>query len=358
MIKENGSIAQQILLSNPNRKLIRHGIVDMFIPGTVWSSVEKRHFFLLNDALLISNPVENTEILELQNMIKLTTCKVDRMCISSTSTSSDDKSFQFHSAQGFIEIICSSLLEKESWLYSITNAIFENIGEEERVFGWKHQYYLGTLHSAVITRDIDRVRELLENDTIKNIELNRRDDAGFTPLIYSCILRLANMTKLLLEKGAGVLDIMGKDRNGLCAIHWAAIQLDNVTLSYLTSNIVAGVDVPDSMERSALALACVEGKDRTGSTDPIQLRRCLTSLLACQASPDGILPLVSTPVQYLAGSWQHQPMESLIAAGASMSQNTNADGYTALHYCCGALPMKLQQGLSKVGRVRLNFREL
>ena len=144
---------------------------------------------------------------------------------------------------------------------------------------------------------MDRVRELLQDEAVKNLDLNRADDAGYTPLLYSCILRLSSITKLLLEKGAGILDIMRKDSNGYCALHWAAMQLDNVALSYLTSNMVTGVDVCDNMERSALVLACVEGRDRSGATDPIQLRQCLTSLLASQANPNGILPFVSTPVQ-------------------------------------------------------------
>jgi len=88
-----------------------------------------------NTPLLRKNPFYST-----QNIIELTTLKADRLL--------DDRSLQLHCPQGFIEVSCVSKLEKESWLRSVTQAIWGCVGEGERVFGWRHQYYLGTLHSA------------------------------------------------------------------------------------------------------------------------------------------------------------------------------------------------------------------
>jgi ankyrin repeat protein len=104
---------------------------------------------------------------------------------------------------------------------------------------------------------------------------------------------------------------------------------------------VSSVDIPDSLGRTPLYLACLAGRNN-GETDAGALRRCLLVLLAMQADPNTApIPSLPSPAQMLAGSWLAEPLEVLLDAGADChTTNPATDGYSALHYACAALPLR------------------
>ena len=70
-----------------------------------------------------------------------------------------------------------------------------------RLFRWdRAKRRLYPLHAAVLSSDIYQARTLIKSGA----DVNERDDAGQTPLIWAVFRGDPAMAKLLLEKGADV----------------------------------------------------------------------------------------------------------------------------------------------------------
>ena len=201
----------------------------------------------------------------------------------------------------------------------------------ERGLGWKHQVMLGTMHSAVIKRDLPRVQELLaacEAGELDCSAVEGADHDGLTPLHYACLLRLPEIVRCLHGARADVT--VTDNQLGLTPLHMSALQLDDLSLSLLVSNLF-DLDLQDRKGRTPLFLACLEGRAVSGQSDPLLLRGCLSVLLALGADPDGALeqahaqaqaqaqvgPLL--PCHVLASAWQAEPLLALLQAGASVN---------------------------------------
>ena len=66
--------------------------------------------------------------------------------------------------------------------------------------GWRHQFVAGTLHSAVISRDEHKIRDLLSRD---DSAIDTIDDDGYSALHYACMYRCTNAVRLLRGAGDG-----------------------------------------------------------------------------------------------------------------------------------------------------------
>jgi len=200
------------------------------------------------------------------------------------------------------------------------------------------------MHSAVISRDESRVRELIrdcQNGRIEFSSIEDPDQDGFTPLHYSVMLRQMGITKALHEARA---DVTIADHRGLSPLHWAALQLDDLALSLLCCNI-HDPDLYDNQHRTPLFLACVEGRNVSGKTDAGALRRCLSCLIALQADPNAKAKnSCFTPLQYLAASWQSECVDQLLDGSASVHVDDNPAGNTALHFAVAGQALKRAQG--------------
>ena len=190
---------------------------------------------------------------------------------------------------------------------------------------------LGTMHSAVIKRDLPRVQELLaacEAGELDCSAVEGADHDGLTPLHYACLLRLPEIVSCLHGSRADVT--VTDNQLGLTPLHMSALQLDDLSLSLLVSNLF-DLDLQDRKGRTPLFLACLEGRAVSGQSDPLLLRGCLSVLLALGADPDGALeqahsqaqaqaqvgPLL--PCHVLASAWQAEPLLALLQAGASVN---------------------------------------
>jgi ankyrin repeat protein len=369
-------------LVKEGRRLLRSGEVQVKSKGALWSSQSRRMLFLMTDILLVAIPQGHQYVVD--HVIDLQACKVSCECqgqgqdpveksavgsvaaalanvvseglkqqggssssssISGTASSlqGNQQLFQITWPGGTLEMTASSVDDRDEWLSSIFEAVCDCVDEEGRVLGWRHQYMSGTMHSAVISRDDGKVRSLIglcESGQADYEGIESQDEEGYTPLHYACILRLPGIIKMLLEAGVSA---MVPDRHGYTPMHWAALQLDAPSMAVLCA-YASDVDVPDREMRTPLFLACVEGRDVTGRTDTEALRACIASLVERKANVNARDPNGVSIAQYLAASWQHEPLRELLAADANIVAVDDTRKRSALHFAAAAMPLKLAVG--------------
>jgi ankyrin repeat protein len=339
-------------LSNELSSLLKEGrsiikIGSLFVPAKAalgWVTQTRKKFILLSDTLIITTP-QNNDKLQVDHIIDLQTCKIRSngqvFGGSNDGEQNNDVMFQIIFPGASIDVFAENKEVKEVWVLSIFLAICECVGQSERVLGWRHQYMLGTIHSAVLARDEARVRELIQQCELGHIDfasIEAQDEDGYTPLHYAVILRIHNIIRLLHEATA---DAKAPDIRGLTPLHWAALLLDDYALTLLTEQVV-DIDLLDNENRTPLYLACVEGRDVNGKSNPVILKKCVACLLARRSKVDLCDKQGRTLVHYLAASWQFDSMNLLIEEGVDPRIIDNSpDKRTSLHYAANATPLKL-----------------
>ena len=106
-------------------------------------------------------------------------------------------------------------------------------------------------------------------------------------------------------------------------------------LALLCDHVLEGdVDALDSLGRSALFLACVEGKTEQGISDATALADCIDVLAEMHVDMNIQVPgAKACPIHYLTGSWQDAPLRALLRAGGNIHA-MSVDGSSALHVAC------------------------
>ena len=284
----------------------------------------KRFVALLSGVLIVSTPV-GAEKYQIEHVINLQTCKLrsngelfggDRGVVSEQQGDMN-ACFEIIWPGGTLEMQVDSTENKEIWMLNIYLAICECVGPSERSLGWRHQYLLGTMHSAVLNRDIGLIRELAAQcveGRLNFMVVDALDEDGYSPLHYACILRMQSIVAALHEATA---DVTVADSRGLTPLHWAAMQLDADSLSLMCTQVF-NVDLVDSIGRTPLYVACVEGRDVSGKTDAILLKRCIEALLKLNPEVNAVDAKGHTLLHYVAASWFNEAVEMLVHAGADI----------------------------------------
>ena len=205
---------------------------------------------------------------------------------------------------------------------------------------------LGTMHSAVISRDEGKVKELIlkcENGQLNQAVIDSLDEDGYSPLHYASILRLPGIVRVLSASGAncGV-----EDSRGMTPLHWAALQLDDQALSIL-SDYAADIDEFDHLGRTPFYLACVEGRDVAGQANSELLSLCIATLLRHGPDTDFRDEEGYTILHYLAASWLHGPLKKILdhTSKSNVYKISVTTGMNALHYACYATPLRRMVGV-------------
>jgi hypothetical protein len=344
-----------INLVKDGRQILKIGDLETTSKAALamWTTQNKRQFILLTDILIVAIPMGPT--LQIENMIDLQVCKL--YCEGNTQSDTRSTSFTSNSGQngaveandfqliwpgGTLQIIAKNAEEKLSWVENIFAAICDCVEvDSSDVLGWRHQYMMGTMHSAVISRDVAKVKDLIakcDSGKLDMSVIDSLDEDGYSPLHYACILRLPVIIRMLHLAGANVIM---EDARGLTALHWAALQLDEQALSILCEHVV-DIDVADGKGRTPLYLACVEGRDVSGRSDTKSLNMCVIIMLGQNADIDIIDNNGYTLLHYLAASWQHEPLLSILEHKVKTSVFTfsSEDGMNVLHYAADASPLK------------------
>ena len=347
------------------RSMLRTDELFLINKGALFKTQAKRHFFLLTDVLLIAALIQAEGKYLLEHIIELPTCKVHSGNYTFGGTSTLDGqaggkdadlaklSFDIIWPGGTVTVVVRSAEDKEIWLLNLFLAICENVDTEDRVLGWRHQYMLGTMHAAVLSRDLSKVTELIaacstaaDFDAIEDV-----DEDGYTPLHYAVILRLHNMAQLLHDASANVTV---KDKLGLTPVHWAALHLDDATLGLLSTHLLSA-DLADHKGHTPLFLACVEGRGADGRTDGAALKRCVATLVGLRADVTvRCRETGHTLLHFLAASWLYEPLQVLLSEGPNVHEASSTLTFTALHFACSGRPLRRAVGLANRILNRLN----
>lgn len=327
--EEGGSLAE--FLVQPGRRLVKEGDLEVRIKGSLFgTTTQARRFFLFNDLLIITIPTSPKFTVD--TVVELVSAKVysHGQSFGEGASKSNSIGFEIHAPGGIVQVLASDE-EREMWVLALFLSICElhNAGSS-KACGWKHQILLGTMHSAVITGDVQRVKDLLRAAEVGDLDysvVECPDDDALTPLHYACILRQFDIVALLHGANA---DVTIGDNDGKSPIHWASLQLDNLSLGLLCANVF-DVDLIDKHDRTPLFLACVEGRDVMGRVNGPLLKSVVKTLLEAGANPDGLVTSDSyLPHQYLASANDcHEALELLLEAGASINYTHNDQ--SALH---------------------------
>lgn len=353
-ITKRSSETSAVHLMKKGREILRIGELETTskAPLAMWATQNKRQFILLTDILIIA--IATGATLQVEYMIDLPVCKL--LCDAATSkdgggSSSSESNrlrstFQLIWPGGNVQVTAGSPEERNDWVENVFSAICDCVeADSSHVLGWRHQYMQGSMHSAVISRDENKVKELIlkcESGLLSFTVIESLDEDGYSPLHYACILRLPAIIKALSDTGA---DSTMADGRGLTALHWAALQLDHQALSILCQHVV-DIDTLDHKGRTPLYLACVEGRDVSGRTDMKMLTQCVKTILAHDPDVDFRDEEGYTILHYLAAGWQVEPLRALL--DHSVKPNIycigTKDGMNALHYACDASPLKRATG--------------
>lgn len=359
-------------LLSEERSVLKRG--DLFVPssGSLWSKgYSKRHVILLSDMLIVTTPIVASTIFKpmlhssasqeqfyaVDHIVDLQVCKLrsdaelfgggestaggsDHVANSIKQSDDGEKFFQMLWPGGLLQFVAESREHKEVWVVHLFVAICSRVEVEARVLGWRHQYLLGTMHAAVLSRDEMRVRELVALCELGDLEfsacIDAVDEDGYTPLHYACMLRMTGIIRALHEATA---DVTATDKDGLTPLHWVSLQLDSESLSLLSSHVF-DTDYKDNEQRTPLYMACVEGRDQSGITDTSAMHSCVSCLLAHQPNVNLYDKAGFALTHYLSASWQYDTLELLLEAGAHVNCRCSSSGMTALHLAAAASPIK------------------
>jgi ankyrin repeat protein len=367
------SSADPMSLLKEGRRLIKVGDVMVETKSnSIWTKQQnnKRRLILLNDLLLITIP-QAGNVYSLESIIDLQVCKIkslgyvfslhannvpspelaNNMAADASSSASQDgastgdsnagdTSFELLWPGGDIQLFAESHFAKDNWVNCIYLTICDCLKDGTNHLGWRHQYLIGTMHSAVLSRNEERVKDLIALCNAGRLDfkaIESYDEEGYTPLHYACMLRLQGIIKLLHEATA---DVTAADSHGLTPLHWSAMQLDDYSLSLLCSHVF-DLDVTDHKNRTPLVIACIEGRDFSGVSDSMALKKCLEIMISHKPNCHWIDNENRSLLHYLAASLQYEPMEVLLENGCpDINLPDNKVGMTPLHYAMTASPIK------------------
>lgn len=300
--EDSGDSLFKEIIFEADRRCIKHG--NLYIQA----KLAERSFYLLNEYLLVVSVQDDGRLL-LEETISLKSCQIKcedyHGLLDKTTlvTGNDLNILELMWLQGSMTISFKNDDEKNAWASAIFAGICDTVSDVDRRIGWRHHIRLGTIHSAIVTRDmalLDAYKERCESGALDYSIFDQQDDEGFTPIHYACIFRITYIVQFLLETG---VDVTAKDSQGSTALHWASLLLDNENLSALCANIF-DTDLFDERGHTPLFLVCIAGRDSSGAINYDRVVHCMTSLISLGADVNIKNAVGYSLLQYAVSRWQ------------------------------------------------------
>jgi hypothetical protein len=116
----------------------------------------------------------------------------------------DLQSFQVEFKDQLFEFSGDSDVETEVWVNALIDATLKSRNESDRPYK-RHEYLLGTPHSAAYLGDYDALATMLKNSS--NACALKLDANGYSPAYIACLKGHEDILSLLIEAGADILKV-------------------------------------------------------------------------------------------------------------------------------------------------------
>jgi len=209
-------------------------------------------------------------------------------------------------------------------------------GQEDNLLdqAWKHQIILGTLHSYVVLGSHKLLEKAIatamksskDNVVIHGSKcflhtrlIDKVDDSGLAPLHHACFRRFNVAVALLVQHGARV-DLRSNQLD-MAPIHLAAQNLDHQSLSIILSAnypVKSNPNLVDSLGRTAMYIAAVDGFGAQVQRDPVCLGKCIMALEGWdgQMLSNPANSAVRWPQSVLATQWRAEDLTEVLRHSA------------------------------------------
>ncbi|CAA6809506.1 MAG: InterPro IPR002110 COGs COG0666 [uncultured Sulfurovum sp.] len=171
------------------------------------------------------------------------------------------------------------------------------------------------LNEAIRKKDIKLVKLLLKNGA----DIETKNEEGWTPLIFSCLIRDKKIIKFLLDNGA---DIEAEGKNGWTALIYSSMQGHKEVVKLLLDN---GADIEAKSEKGLTALIYSSSEED---------KEVVKLLLEYGADIEAKSEKGLTALIYSAGNGHKEVVKLLLENGADIEAK-DKNGWTALIYSSG-----------------------
>lgn len=197
---------------------------------------------------------------------------------------------------------------------------------------------LGTLHSYVLSGNVKALNEALERARRSGHSTKPEDSGGVSPRIldtlddmerpaifYACSRRMSSAVAALVSTGADV-SYRTPDK-GMTLVHICASNLDNEALAVLLKTGKADPNALDSLGRTPMCVAVMNGRSGSGQMDAVLLGRCIEALKSKGGQLMIDLPRwTQHPLSRLASTFRSQEIFSVLPHVIFRFPLKNSDG--------------------------------
>lgn len=244
---------------------------------------------------------------------------------------------------------------------------------------WMHQIILGTLHSHVVTGNVELLEKVLFQKQVENQNasstnkscafVNDLDKFGLTALHYACKNRSQKAVSLLVSAGADCIKPTIIEQKTPC--HLSAEYLDEKSLSIILSSTYPERPDSNSLDRygrTPMYLAATLGKSVGGLSDPSRIGMCLSALEAwggqmfvpeeerLKVKPNSLESLPH-PIHCMSSTWKSSELKVLLSHcqyryplkedNIYVYNNNNISVAASFHYPLHACLVSLRKHISK-----------
>mmetsp|Transcript_24130 Transcript_24130/g.24718 ORF Transcript_24130/g.24718 Transcript_24130/m.24718 type:complete len:810 (+) Transcript_24130:123-2552(+) len=320
------------ILGTP-RIFITEGAINKREPdptGILWK-ISRKHLFLFNDVLLVTQPNSSQSEYDLQQVLWIKDMKINNLAYDEDE---DPTAFEILMYSGnkrphmSLIFTCDSEPNKEHWFTEISYSIFGYYRNSplSRKLGWFYEVCLGSIHSAAYTGNSLMLRKhlrLLEKNKVK-FNPDAPDECGMAAIHWAALKGNEACLRILVDKGADVDCLNG----GLNSPLLLAAAYGHDTVARILIEKGSDPMIRNLRDRDAVFMAVVYGHASKGLPWTLQL------LNSKGVNLNQVDSLGATPLHVCAEKNLARPVRMLVDAGANVNVKHQKTGLTPLQMAC------------------------
>ncbi len=138
---------------------------------------------------------------------------------------------------------------------------------------WTEMAYIGNtarLCQAIVDKDLEGVADWFEGGELEEVDVNRRDHAGRTPLQLATMCSTPEIVDFLVERGSR---IVSRIYNGMTALHFAAYRGEAEMVRALLDKSAANEEMEDEKEKAKRVTRRIAAKAVESNEDKKSLQK-------------------------------------------------------------------------------------